>query len=74
MARSTDLTAAIAEVKRRVLERRAAVASTRQDATLRELRKRLRRLQRRRRAQAAQQAHLKAKMAKKAGGEAAKAE
>lgn len=74
MTQSFELTKAITAAKQRVHERQAAVASTRQDPTLRGLRKALRRLQRRRRAMAAQQAQLKVKMTKKAGGEATKAE
>jgi hypothetical protein len=74
MAQSTDATKAIADAKQRVKEQRAAVASVRQDPTLRGLRKALRRLQRRRRAEAAQHARLTAKMAPKPTGEAAKAE
>ncbi|MEW6683323.1 MAG: hypothetical protein AB1451_10445 [Nitrospirota bacterium] len=74
MTQSTDISKAIAGAKQRVKDRRAAVASARQDPTLRGLRKALRRLQRRRRAASAQQARLSAKMAKKTAGEAAKAE
>jgi hypothetical protein len=73
MAQPVDLTKAITQAKQQVKERRAAAASPRQDAALRGLRKTLRRLQRRRRAVGAQQAQLKAKAAKKSGGEAAKA-
>ena len=74
MTESTEFTKAITTAKQRVNERRAAVASARQDPTLRGLRKALRRLQRRRRAAAAQQVRLKAKMTAKTAGEAAKAE
>lgn len=74
MTQSTDIGKAIADAKQRVKERRAAVASVRQDPTLRGLRKALRRLQRRRRAASAQQARLTAKMAQKTVGEAAKAD
>jgi hypothetical protein len=73
MVQSTDMTKAITDAKLRVKERRAAVASARQDPTLRGLRKALRRLQRRRRATLAQQTRLTAKMAKRTTGEAAKA-
>jgi hypothetical protein len=73
MAQSPDLTKAITAAKQRVKERRAAVASARQDPTLRGLRKALRRLQRRRRAAAAQHVLLKAKTTDKAAGEAPKA-
>jgi hypothetical protein len=74
MALPVDLAKAITQAKQQVKERRAAIESPRQDTALRGLRKTLRRLQRRRRAVTAQQAHLKAKAAKKSGGEAAKAE
>jgi hypothetical protein len=73
MVQSTDMTKAITDAKQRVKERRVAVASARQDPTLRGLRKALRRLQRRRRATLAQQTRLTAKMAPKTTGEAAKA-
>jgi hypothetical protein len=74
MPESTDLNKAITAAKQRVKERRTAVASARQDPTLRGLRKTLRRLQRRRRAAAAQQVRLKAKMTAKTTGEAPKTE
>ena len=74
MAQPSDLTKAIAEVKKKVDERKAAVESIRQDQPLRGLRKTLRRLQRKRRSGVARETLLKAKMTKKtAGGDAAKA-
>ncbi len=73
MAESTDLTKAITAAKQRVKERRTAIASARQDPTLRGLRKALRRLQRRRRAAAAQQTRLKVKMTAKTAAETPKA-
>lgn len=74
MPQPTDLSKAISDAKQRVKERRSAVASVRQDPTLRRLRKALRRLQRRRRAVSAQQARLTAKVTPKTTGEAAKAQ
>ena len=74
MAKPTDLDKAITAAKQRVRDRRATVASVRQDPTLRGLRKALRRLQRRRRAESVQQARLSAKATPKHAGEAAKAE
>ncbi len=73
MAQPSDLTTAIAEAKKQVAERKAAVQSIRQDQPLRGLRKTLRRLQRKRRAGVARQTLLKAKMTKKTtGGDVAK--
>lgn len=73
MAQPQDIRQAIADAKKQVAERRAAVPSARQDAPLRGLRKTLRRLQRRRRSRTARQALLQAKMTKKTAGAAAKA-
>jgi hypothetical protein len=73
MTQSVDLTKAIAQAKKDVTARRATTESTRQDSTLRGLRKELKRLQRRRRAATVEHARLNAKSAKPAAGEAAKA-
>ncbi len=73
MSQSVELTKAIAQAKKDVKTRRAATESTRQDSTLRGLRKALKRLQRRRRAATVEHARLNAKSAKPAAGEGAKA-